>query len=616
MALVLGLLALSGCEQEVIETPTVQGAMPVYTGPAYLRGSIGSLAKVQGFEPLLISSFGLVVNLDDTGSVGVPAYLRQRMINYARLMGLGSANLDTQNLSPENVLADPRTAIVKVSGLVPPGATPGQRFDLLVEALPQTETTSLAGGMLWTTDMGIEGANASVPFTRTLAKGRGAIYTDPFLPAGTDASKDELSLKRKAIVVGGGTVGEPRRLRLVLNQPSWFRSGAIANRINERFPAPPNEKIKTANAKTDVFIDLSVPPRFRRSPREFLELVGSLYLQGGEGFEVRQTQRLANALRKNPEAAQDVALAWKAMGRVALPELRKLYNDPNERLRLTALDAGAWLGDGKVTDYIEPLAISADPVMRAEAATILAQLPQDRDAERILASLLDDTSMAVRLQAYNSLAGTDSQIIERFDIRDAFGVKFIIDRIVTAQRPLIYITQDRVPRIVIFGPELAFPDPTLARLWDNRLMMRYPVDGNAMKVFYQGAGFDATQIHNIQPSVETLAYLLGHKPSARDPQAGLGLSYGQVVDVIYQLQKQGFIVAPLEVRPNALSRVIDKRQETKTVERRAEFGGMEGLPEDHSAYPIPENELPAIERDGLPEPIEQPDFEPEGRREF
>ena len=604
--------ALTGCKQEVIESPVVQDAPPVYTGPAYLRGSIGSLAKVQGFNELLVSGYGLVVNLDNTGSICVPTYLRQKMLNYARLMGLGSANLDTNTpqMSPENVLANPRTALVKVSGLIPPGASVGQRFDLLVEALPQTETTSLVGGTLWTTELGIEGASPSVPFTRTLSSARGPIYTDPF--ANDKPQEEKLTLQRKAVVVGGGITTEPRRLRLVLNQPSWFRSGAIASRINERFPAPPNATVKTANAQTDTYIDITVPPQFRRDPEQFLRLVGALYLQGGEGFEVRQTQRLAQVLADNPKAVEDVTTAWKAMGRVILPELRKLYTDPNRRVQLAALDAGAWLGDGKVTDFLKPLAESSDPVMRTQAAEILAQVPNDRDADRILAGLLDDPNRQVRLQAYQSLSGSLSPAIEHFEISDPFGVKFIIDRVVTARRPLIYITQDRLPRIVIFGPDIKFPDPTLARIWDNHLMIRYPADNEAMKVFYQPPGLGSPRIQDVQPSVATLAYLLGHKPTDSDPQPGFGLTYGQVVDAIYQIQQQGFIVSPIEIRPNALARMIDERQQDKTVERRAEFGGMQGLPDDVPDHPL----TPAESQDTLPAPVNQPDVEPEGRRDF
>lgn len=624
--LVAMVFIIVACENEVVERPIVEDAPPVYTGPSYLRGSIGSLVRVQGFQPLLVSGFGLVVNLDETGSQGIPVFLRQRMINYARKMGLGSANLRTMNMNPEQVLADPRTALVRVSGLIPPGAVPGQRFDVLVEALPQTETTSLMGGTLWTTELGIDGASTSVPFTMTRANARGPIYTDPFVDE--ESGSAPLTLERRAVVVGGGRVAQDRRIRLVLNQPSWFRSGAIANRINERFPMPPNSADKTANAQTDVYIDLKIPPRFQGDPAEFLRLIGGLYLQGGEGFEVRQTRRLVDVLRNNPQATQDVATAWKSMGRIVLPELRKLYQDPEQRVRIAAIDAGAWLNDPKAVDHLTSLAGSLEPTMRVEAAKMLAYLARHEDAERVLTKLLDDSNLAVRLEAYDALSRVTNSAIQRFEITDAFGVKFVIDRVRISRRPMIYITQERLPKIVIFSSNLPFPKPMLARLWDNRLMLRYPDENGVMSVFYQPPGQIEPRIESIQPSVETLVYMLGHKSSARDPQAGLNLTYGQVVNAIYDLQKQGFIDVPLEVEPNPLARVIEDQQEKKTLERRPEFGGMEGMPDDDPNNPFIDVPVPRQNQQAepatqpaaesgptsLPEPVAPPDVEPQGRR--
>lgn len=614
------------CEKEVVDRPIVEDAPPVYTGPSYLRGTVGSLVKVQGFQPLLVSGFGLVVNLEDTGSTGIPTYLRQRMVNYARQMGLGSANLQTMNMGPEQVLSDRRTALVRVSGLIPPGAVPGQRFDVLVEALPQTETTSLVGGTLWTTEMGIQGASPSVPFVRTLANGRGAIYTDPFADSTINT---DLSLRRRAAVVGGGRVAQARRLRLVLNQPSWFRSGAIANRINERFPMPPNSTVKTANAQTDLYIDINIPPRFQNDPADFLRLIGALYLQGGEGFEVRQAQRLAQVLRDKPNTTADVATAWKSMGRIVLPEIRKLYVDSSKRVRLAALDAGSWMRDPNAIEVLKTLAADRDPAMRIEAAKMLAYLARNQDAEMVLTGLLDDPNITVRLEAYDALSRVVNSAVQRFEIRDSFGVKYVIDRVMVSQRPMIYVTQERLPKIVIFGSNLQFPRPMVARLWDNRLMMRYPDENGVMKVFYQAPGSVEPRIETLQPSVETLIYMLGHRSSAVDPQAGFDMTYGQVVHAIYDLQKQGYITANLEVEPNPLAKVIDEQQEKKTLERRSEFGGMEGMPSDDPNNLFLEGEPPPQnQNDGseparpaqpsepvmLPEPVQPADVEQKGKR--
>lgn len=601
--LVMAGMVLNACENEVLDEPIATEAPPTYTGPQYLRGSIGSLTRVQGYDPLLVSSFGLVVNLSgDTGSIGVPAYLRQRMVNYARRMGLGSAQFDTQDMPPEQVLADPRTAVVKVSGLIPPGASEGQRFDILVEALPRTETTSLVGGTLWTTEMGIDGASPSVPFVRTLAVGRGPIYTSPFNEGDADAQQN-MKLKRQAVIIGGGTVSEPRRLRLMLNQPSWFRSRIIADRINERFPAPPGSTWETAEALTDVWISLNVPPRFQDDPTEFLNLISHIYLQGGEGFEVRQTQRLANVLRNNPNATLDVALAWKAMGRVALPTLQEFYGADNREVRLAALDAGAWLNDSATLPHLSMMAQSRDAALRVEAARMLGYVVRDQRAEQTLVKLMDDGNINVRLAAYNALRkDKQSRVIERFKVSNPLGVKFMIDRVPLTDFPMIYVSQDRMPRIAIFGPGMSFPEPTVARMWNNRLMLRYPTQDGGMKVFYQPRGQTTPQILDIVPTVETLAYTLGHGPTAEDPQSGMNLSYGQIVDVLYQLGEQGFVNAPIKVEPNALISMVEEQRESGGVKRRPEFTQPQTVPD---AIGPGLNNAPQSEEDAepLPDPV-------------
>ena len=203
LSAVVCVLLAGGCEREVV-TPRPEGPAAIYSGPAFLRGTVGSMTRLRGSQPQLVSGYGLVVNLRGTGSSDVPAFLRVWMINEMRKKGVGNPRYGHEGVSPEAMLASSDTAVVLVQGLVPPGAVKGTRFDVLVTALPQTQTTDLESGRLWTAELAVGGSDQSLLYRHKAAKGSGALFVN----AGTGG--DEASrgvLRRRAVVLSGGSGG-------------------------------------------------------------------------------------------------------------------------------------------------------------------------------------------------------------------------------------------------------------------------------------------------------------------------------------------------------------------------------------------------------------------------
>ena len=234
------LLAISfGCDiiTDVKQAPTAS-PMPTFTGPAYLHGTVGSLARVKGNWPLLVSRYGVVQLPKETGAIGVPQFLEQSMVQYMRKIGYQSHLRGTQRLSPERVLADPHTAVVKVEALIPAGATKGQRTDVLVTSMIGTETTSLKDGrMLFPIELGVRGADQGVHFTEPMVVANGDLYGNPY---GKNLTIDDAL--PSSIIIAGGHVVADRGLELVLNRPSASIASDIADRINERFPKGPGDR--------------------------------------------------------------------------------------------------------------------------------------------------------------------------------------------------------------------------------------------------------------------------------------------------------------------------------------------------------------------------------------
>ncbi len=575
------LLGPTGCAAPTRKP--VNAPPPVtYTGPDFLRGTVTSLCRIRQYEPQLVSGYGLVVGLDGTGSSEIPAFLRQHMINALRQRGVGSPRMRQRmpeqykrfmRMSPEELLMRKDTAIVAVYALVPPGAVEGTSFDVLVQALPDTQTTSLAGGLLWTTKLQIDGTDPSLPFSHEVADAYGPIYLDPHTTENTlDPSATKFDkLETTAVVVAGGHTLRRRRIELILNQPSWTQSRNIADRINSRFRAEPDERIETAKAQTDQLIRLNIPRRFADDPNHLIDLISHLYIEGGIGFAPRKAEELVHVLEKDPQYLNTVVLAWRALGKPALPVLRDQYEHPKMYVRLAALEAGAALGDESTSAYLSELAKSEDVDVRKHVAQALIHLPQSRRGGYTLKQLLDDPNRDVRISAYESLALIHNQrgLIQRLAIQGNGDSKFIIDQ-VPAKRPMIYITHEHKPRIVIFDGELGFNKPMLATLWDSRLSLIQEKD-DMLRLYYQKPHQIKGKDFKLEPTVATLAYVLGNHPRVDGFKEGLDLTYSQVVNVIYTLCKQGHIDAPIEVKRSALADAVEKYREEIDPERRPEI---------------------------------------------
>ncbi len=561
-------LALVGCASKDAG-PGTAAPGATYTGPQYLYNTVGSLTQLRNNRLQLVSGYGLVVGLDGTGSSEVPAALRQWLINEATKQGVGRQKFrEILPLGPEELLASNTTAVVRVIGFIPPGTKPGQNFDLLVTAA-DTSTTSLLGGRLWTTSLSAGGANPSQLYLTPLAMGSGPIYLDP-----TDADSNATdpqdpfapvrAERRRALVVSGGSVLEPRNFELALNQPSRTLAAAVADRINERYPKAPRETKPTANAISPLIIQLNVPLRYQDNTSEFVDLINHTYIDRSPGFTPYKARELADVLVDDPDQSRSVALAWKALGPNVATILRDYYTPQSlPHLRLTALEAGAAVGDERASEHLLTLADNDDPAVRTRVARALVALPRSIYGERALVRLLDDPVRSVRLAAYESLATNNHRLVERSEIRDAYGqLKLVIDRL-PAQRPLIYLTQKNYPRLVIFDPDLALNAPVLARLWNNRLMIRRPAEDKPATLFYQypdpqNPAKTRTDQHQLIPTVAALAYVLAHAPTLDRPETGYDLTYGQLADALYQLARQNAIPADVEIDRSALASLLEQ----------------------------------------------------------
>lgn len=575
LAMVVGLMIV-GCQQRVVQPEAPPRPPRTYTGPEFFRGTIRSLSSLRGYQPLVVQGYGLVVNLNETGSGDVPPMLRQWLINEMSKGGFGKTSLGYGHLTPDQVLNSNRTAVVLVEAIIPPGAIKGSTCDVAVAALPGTQTTSLEGGLLYTTQLSFRGANLTAAQSRPFVEARGPIFVNPFVTeadqAGMEGRPDDPRIGR---VLGGGTVLVDMPMSIALNQPSYAQSRRVTDRINGRFPPSQADKFPIATAVSPEQINLNVTEQFEDNPRRMLDLIAHLYLNPSEKFTQETALKLADALNDptHTRHADQIALAWEGMGRRILPILRNLYSDANPTRQLAALSAGAHLGDMRATDPLLAIASKAEPGRGEQAAELLGVLlerhPDNFRLRALLRQLIDSDDAFIRLEALYALARTEDPVVVRRNFSDGRTLKMELI-LARSDRPMIYVSRTQTPRIVVFGQTLGFNDPLFLSMWDNHLMLRGSADQPRVRVYFKPFSGGGSETEQIAPTLGNLTYLLANQPDPDRREVGFDLPYSRIVRVLYELSRQNMVDAPMVLQPSDLIEQIARQKQMQDAAARPE----------------------------------------------
>jgi hypothetical protein len=550
--------------------------------PDVLRGTIGAECTFRGVEPQLVSGFGIVVGLSGTGGGNLDPAVQATMERELARGGVGlGGNNEQFRVSPAQFLRDPNVAVVIVEAAVPPGAPKGMKFDVRVRTLPNSGVTSLEGGTLWTTDLRIGPATVFTGYTTyLLAKASGGIFINPFAEPGKTG--DDAVTRTVGRILNGGLVSDPLKLELVLDNESHARSRSIVAAINTRFPIGPGDDGPTARGRDADSVAVRVPAAYRDRPAEFLKLLRHTRIDQAlpQEFAIRYVE----ALKQQPELSDALSWCLRALGKPAVPFLASMYDYPEIAPRLAVLEAGAFLDDPKVVPYLQEMARSGPPGFRTPAIEMLGRLSIGNP--RISLALRDLTSVAeldVRVAAYEALAARFDPSVTRTPVgEDPQHPRFFIDT-VPATRPLIYITQQGQPRIVIFGggggittakDALKIAKPLVVSAWSDRLMLAADDSASPLRLFYRDIRSDKPTSQNVPDGLAAFTAFLAHKPTPEDPGPGLNLTYAEVVGALYEIHKQGGVPeAEFATERDRIQVAVLEARASTIVEDRPESSG-------------------------------------------
>lgn len=528
--------------------------------PAVLRDVVLAQATLRGTEPILVSGYGLVVDLAGTGGGDCPGPIRAAMEQEMLVMGVGKEIGPFRDLSPNDILNDKRVAVVIVSAAVPPGAPPGTKFDVRIDAIPGTATTSLEGGRLYTTRLFRGMVRPAMPATEAIAEAKGEMFINPF--ADPAAAGQDSVYRTVGRVLNGGRITKPLAVTLTLDTPSHARAKAIADAVNSRFPRE-HAEAEVARGLNEETVQIFVPSRYRDEAEQFFNLLQ--HVRVDRAFPEEAARQYVDAMREQPELADSLAWCLEALGPVAIPHIRSLYPYPEIRPRMAAITAGAKLGDLTTRPHLEDVVTSGPPALRTGAIGLLGILPSDPKVNEFLRDQLHSPELDVRIATYTALERRRDPFIERRRIEG----KFTLDTVPSAE-PMVYATIQNEPRVVVFGDDVMIRKPVFASVWGDRLMVSAQSATDPLKVFYKDYRTGKALQGDAPATLVDLIEYLGHHTTPESPAPGLNLTYSEVVGSLAAMLAKGLAAAPFVPESDKLELDLIRVRQTESGSDRPE----------------------------------------------
>ncbi len=399
---------------------------------------VGDYTTPWGLNAKRIERAALITGLADTGSDPPPGPQRAALLADMQSRGV---------VEPNRLLASPATSLAWIHAYLPPGCRKGDRFDVFVEVPPNNDTTSLADGWLMETRLAEMAVIGNVIRDgHELGVAQGPLLVDP-VSTGTLDSKAKL----RARLPGGGVSLTDRELGLMIapEHRSFAMSKRLGDWINRRFHAVVRgAKRGVATPKTDRYIHLEIPPAYHHNLARYVQVVQCVaVIEPPEGRHAR-LQLLARQLA-DPVTAPAAAIRLEAIGKDAIPVLRKGLEAKDAEIRFAAAEALAYLGESVAAAQLAEAAAN----LRSARPDALAALGVLDDANGIdaLQGLLSNRSAETRYGAFRALRRMDPSmpLIRGERLGEACSL-----HVVDVSGPsLVHASRSFRPEIVLFGTD-------------------------------------------------------------------------------------------------------------------------------------------------------------------
>ena len=497
---------------------------------------IGELAVTVGMSYIKVESVGVVSRLNNTGSAPQPGPMESQLI----------AEMQTHQVEkPRSFLADRRTAMVMVTGYLRPGIRKGQRFDLQVSAPRKSDTSSLRGGWLMGSRLReYQEINNSVHTGHVTALAEGAVMVDSAIRSEQDAIHET-----RGRILGGGIsqISRPLGLAVRSEHKSVMASKAIADAINRRFAKyEAGSKLQVATPKKDNYIELQIPSRYRHNLSRYRLVLRGITVGERPGQRADRMMMLEKKLLE-PTTAHEAALFLEAIGKDAIPSLRRGLQSPDLEVRFYAAEALAYLDEAEAAEVLGEIAV-VEPAFRWHTLTALSAMDHI-SAYDVLTKLLHVDSAETRYGAFQSLRvrNPHGPVVSGERLGD-----FNYHVVSTSGPPMIHVRRTKRAELVAFGHDIRFDLPDFVYAGRYIVVRR---DGDGIRVSH----FKPGHPDRVQRCGRTLNEVVR-------AIATVGGGYVEVLEGLRNAKKKGFLPARFVVEAQATpNRQYDRESAGPTV---------------------------------------------------
>ena len=403
-------------------------------GPKYISETCG----MWGMDYAKIEGIGLVMNLDGTGSPAKPGAYRDHLQDELK------THKDKIG-SPQQLFESKNTEMVIVRGYVPPGARKGDSFDVEIQMVPNMEGTSLENGTVFRTRLRrlaqFKGRRLKEGLVVGLAEG--AILTDSVFESRKDTGND-----LHGWILGGGETMEYRPLGLNLRTKNYGpkTTTLISSAVNARFTSlTENGREGIAKPKNYKTVNLELPEIYRHNVRRFSEVMANIRYNETAQERVERLDELARQMT-DPATCAEAALRLEAIGRDAVPTLKRSLTNPDLELRFRAAEALTYCGQSEGLVILKEVA-ETEPAFRWHAMTALSA-SEDPDAALYLELLMQSESAETRYGAFRALytRSPEHPLVYGRKFRD-----FFMHSVPVESTPMVHFSRSKRPEVVVFG---------------------------------------------------------------------------------------------------------------------------------------------------------------------
>lgn len=485
LLLTLAALFAVGCSKKVAVDPYKEQQQKVLNNRGRL---VQDLARPANVHAAKIEGVALVRGLQGTGADEPPSTYQQLLLQ--------DMQRDTeQKRTAKSQIASMNTAIVLLETIVPPGAKKGDRLDVGVKLLPNSEATSIQNGYVEDSELYQYMAADVIRRGYRLGVVNGFVTLDPDL-----IEKKSPVAYKQGKIIGGAVVSRSRPIWLELKEDE--RSAGIAQRIedvvNKRFsyirPGYAGKK-KVAEAKAGAArINLEVPAEYRDNVVRYVNVVGAIsFFETDDELNDRIDKLAAQLL--NPETSEFASIQLEAIGpsnAKVVDAIKRGLESPDDAVRFNSAITSSYFNlrsERQLTAKILAEFARNNATYRPAAiATMGVCMKTSFDVDSELRDLLSAESIETRYGAFRALwtRSPNDYMIQG----ENMGNQFSYHCLNCGGSPYVHISQSVRPEIVLFNSDEIYLQGFVDIEANPRLTIRSDEDDIIVKRYELSDGVD------------------------------------------------------------------------------------------------------------------------------